>query len=406
MSSLVIELKQKIKDLSETVFSKYASLCDKESRFPVENFEAIKLHNIQAIMVPKMFGGFGLNFYEYQQCLAEMSKGCSATASAFNMHNIVVGSLAAINIDQFEPREMKRIKPFLERIYSMVTKEKKVFAAATTEIGVGARFSEVKTNYRRENNRYIINGKKSFVTMSSYADYYMVLAKKFTEDFERTEDVKDHSDLSYFLIPRESSGVSIVKNWDVLGMRATDSNEVIFDNVSVGHESVFMGREGFALNKVMREPHWVTGGYLGVYLGIMESAFDFTCKYIKQRTNNQTKSGLGYQPLVQARIGEMYSLLNNAKLSVYDAANKVVLGPGTSEANNAIFNAKYVIGESSLQLTSLAIRTCGGGSIFAHHNLERHFRDSRCGSLMPAVSDMCQLYLGRSFLEIPENFIW
>ncbi len=391
-----------IKELSFYEFSKYGKICDEENRFPCENFELIKKHKLQAIMVPKEYGGFGLNFLEYQQALTEISKGCSATASAFNMHNIVVGGAASINLEHLDERSKSKIINFLIKIYHMTVEEKKIFAAATTEQGIGSRFSLVKTNYQKIDDKYIINGSKSFVTMATYADYYMVLANKCTDH----DKLSDSSLLSYFLIPRHAKGVSIKKNWNVLGMRGTDSHEVIFKDVTLERSDLFMGAEGFALSKVIREPHWITGGYLGVYLGIMEAAFEFSCYYIKEKTNSKNQSGLGYQPLIQARVSEMYTLLNHARLVLNDAAQKVVTSQGSEETNNAIFNAKYVIGESAIQLTSLAIKTCGGSAIFKEYDLERHFRDSRCGALMPTVSDACQLYLGRHLLGIKENFIW
>lgn len=382
-------------------FRERARKNDKENSFPTENFSLIKEHNLLAILIPEKFGGYGANFFEYQQCLTEMAKGCAATASAFNMHNIVIGSLAGLKFDELLPIHQKRILPFIEKIFSWVVNNKTVFAAATTEPGIGARFSQTKTYFLRTDTGYLLDGKKSFVTMAEYADYYIVLANQ-----KDKIGSGDFSGLTYFLIERTTPGVEIHKTWDTLGMRATGSEEVSFKEVHLPFESVFMGREGFALNKVMREPQWITGGYLGVYLGIMEAAYEFTCRFIKERSDYTQTTGLAFQPLVQAKIGQMTTLLHSARLAVSAAAKAIDLEPGKEATNQSIYAAKYIVGEYAPLLTSLAIKVCGGSAIHKRFDLERYHRDACCGALMPAVSDMCQLYLGKSALEISEKAIW
>ena len=398
MDTALIDL---IKHLADTVFSIEARKCDAQNKFPVNSFEQIKQHNLQALLIPKEYGGYGATFKQYQTYLVEIAKGCAATASAFNMHNIVVGSLSGLDLSRLTERERSRILPFIERIYELVVNDKSIFAAATTEPGVGARFSKVRTNYQRTSTGYLLNGKKSFVTMATYADYYLVLANKL-----EALDTSDLSHLTYFIVPRNTSGVCVNENWDTLGMRATGSHEVIFSDVELSTSDVFMNRAGFALNKVMREPHWITGGYLGVYLGIMEAAYDFTCQFLKKRSNYEETTGLAFQPLIQARLGDMYSLLHSARLAVFDAADAVDRAPGADDTNRAIFTAKYIVGETAHRFTSLAIKTCGGSTIHKMFDLERYHRDSCCGALMPAVSDMCQMYLGKAALEISEKQIW
>jgi alkylation response protein AidB-like acyl-CoA dehydrogenase len=391
-----------VKNISQNILAKYADECDRENRFPKESLEAIKEHRLQALLIPKDYGGWGLTFYEYQKCLSFMAQYCASTASAFNMHNIVVGSVSNYNLSSLPVKTKERVTHTLLQLYKQVVEEKMIFAAATTEPNIGARFSKVKTTFARTDDGYIINGTKSFVTMAEYADYYLVLAdKKLAED-----EIKNDQCLSYFLVPRVTEGITINKTWDVLGMRGTASQEVTFNNVKVARKALFMNYEGFALSKVLREPHWVTGGYLGVYLGIMEAIFNFTCHYIRSRSNSDQQDSLASQPLIQARIGKMFTLLNNARLNVYEAAKKVDAEPTTAESHQAIFSAKYVLGESMPKIASMALRTCGGSSIHKKFQLERYLRDSHCGGLMPTVTDMCQIFLGQSALGITKINIW
>ncbi|MEL0638678.1 acyl-CoA dehydrogenase family protein [Marinomonas sp. TI.3.20] len=386
--------------LADTVFSEFSGICDRENRFPTESLDALKDSDLLSLLIPKDFGGWGLNFYQYQKVLSIISQGCPSTAAAFNMHNIVIGSISNYDLSVLDPKTRKKLKIKLESIFTLVVFEKKVFAAATTEPGIGARFSQIETSYTKDGDFYIINGFKSFVTMANYADFFLVLANK-------NSDKKMSSYwLTYFIVPRLSNGVFINETWDVLGMRGTSSQEVFFKNVKLPKSAIFMGNEGFALSKVMREPHWVTGGYLGVYLGILKSIFKFTCQYIVSKSDHVKKEGLAYLPLVQARIGEMYSMLRSAELNLFDAAEQVVNSPTSNITHQALFSAKFYLGELMPKFASMALRTCGGNCIHKKFPLERLLRDSHCGGLMPAVSDMCQIFLGKTSLDINEVNIW
>jgi len=389
-----------VTEIAENICKRFASECDANHRFPCEALDAIKEKNLHALFIPQRFGGWGFNFYEYQRCLTILAQACSSTAAAFNMHNMVVGSIGNYELERIAAPKRAAFESKLKHIFDLIIVGKKIFAAATTEPGVGARFTQIKTNFEKTKDGFCLNGRKSFVTMASYADYYLVLANK--KNIETTS----HHWLTYFLVPRQSTGVNIVEDWDVLGMRGTASYLVEFHNVKLNSDALFMGQQGFALTKVMQQPHWVTGGYLGVYLGIMEAVFDFTCEYIRQRTNYDEQTGLGYKPLIQARIGEMFGLLNNARLSVFESATKVSNNPDTLDSHQSIYAAKYYLGETMPQLATLALRTCGGAAISRKFDLERLLRDSMCGGLMPAVSDMCQVFLGKTLLKIPELDIW
>lgn len=398
------QIKQQFSELREQLFVKIARESDQHALFPADNLDAIKKAGLQAILVPKEYGGAGLSFKNYQECLVEIAKGCAATAAAFNMHNIVVGSLTDIITNQNILPEVKaRISPYIESLFKEIVEKKVMIAAATTEPGVGARFSQIKTHFQRDNHGYRLNGKKSFVTMANYADYFLVLARKWQEPANETHET---ASLTYFLAPRDTPGITIHSDWDTIGMRGTASYEIEFKNVWLDRDSVFMGREGFALSKVIQEPHWISGGYLGVYLGIMEAAFEFTQSYLKQRSDYQLKTGLAFQPLIQARLGDMYVILNNARNAVFHAAESVVQKRGTLACNQAIYAAKYYLGEMAPRLTALAIRTCGGSTIHKKFNLERYYRDSVCGGLMPLVTDMCQIFLGKTALGLEIEDIW
>ena len=396
------EIVEKCRQLKE-VFAKRAPKYDQEGSFPVENFEDLKASGLLGIMIPKEFGGLGADFVTYTKALEQLAMGCSSTALTFNMHNIAVGSIAELNLEGIGGSRGRIMKEFRDWVYHQSINEKKVFASASSEPGIGAHFSKLKTTYRRVDDGFVINGIKSFVSMAGYADYYVVAAKS-------ADSTSEIPAISYLVVEKENPGTRIEEVWDVLGMRGTATNPVYFENCSVPKEALFLGSEGMALYKIAREPHWLVGGYVGVYLGISTATFQFLIAYLKKKKKPGTDTPLSEDPTIQYRVGALFSALESARGITYNAARLVKEKLGSQEANNAIHHAKYLVSELGPWLTSQAIRMCGASSLAKRLPLERYYRDARCGGLMPATSDECLSYLGKAAfgtdLSKPSETYW
>jgi alkylation response protein AidB-like acyl-CoA dehydrogenase len=238
----------------------------------------------------------------------------------------------------------------------------------------------------------VVNGVKSFVSMAGHADYCLVAAR-----------AADHAGevpaITYLVVERDNPGARIEEVWDTLGMRSTCSNTMHLTDCFVPAERLFL-LEGLALYKITREPQWLIAGYNGVYLGLATATFAFLTDYLRKRKIAGTSEPLANDPLVQHRVGELYVAVEAAREVTYEAARKVVEAPGSDAANVAIHRAKYMVGELGPWLTSQAIRLCGGSSISKRMPLERFYRDSRCGGLMPARSDDCLTYVGKAMLGL------
>ena len=384
-------------------FAARAAGYDREGRFPVENFQELKDAGLLGVMVPKEYGGLGANFLSYTMALEQLAIGDASTGLTFNMHNIVLGSLAELDLSSVTGSRGRTMSGFRQWVFDQAIKERKVFASATSEPGIGAHFSKLKTTYRRVDGGFLINGHKSFVSMAGYADYYVVAARS-----ERTSG--DVPELSYLVVERDNPGVRVEDVWDPLGMRATASNNLHLTDCFVGTDRLFLGIEGMVLYKVTREPHWLVGGYNGVYLGICTATFEFMTEYLRRQKMAGTDRSLAHDPLVQHRVGELDVALDGVRAITYRAARLVVQAPGSAEANVAIHRAKYAVGELGPWLASQAIRICGGSTIAKRMPLERYYRDARCGGLMPAKSDECLTYVGKAALGLdltsPSESYW
>lgn len=366
-----------------------ASKYDQDGSFPVENFELLKEAGLLGIMIPKKFGGLGADFYTYTRALEQLAMGDSSTALTFNMHNISVGTLAEIELEGVGGSFANRVKDFCKWAYDETIIHKRVFASASSEPGIGAHFSKFKTSYKRVKDGFVINGEKSFVSMAGYADYYVVAA--------RSQDIESDSPaISFLIVEKDNPGIEFTNIWDVLGMRATATNPMKITDCVVPESALFLGSEGMALSKIAREPHWLVGGYIGVYLGICSATFQFLVDFLKKKKQPGTSTPMADDRLIQYRVGELYSRLEAVRAVVYRAARLVDQQRGSPEANEAIHNAKYLVGELGPSLASHAIRLCGASSIAKRLPLERYYRDARCGGLMPASSDDCLSYLGKA----------
>jgi alkylation response protein AidB-like acyl-CoA dehydrogenase len=371
----------------------------------LENFADLSSAGLLGILVPKEHGGVGADFLTYTRALEQLAIGDAATALAFNMHNIVIGSLTDSRLDRLEDLEGRRgeaIKGFRDWLFREVVRGGKLFATAASEPGVGFRLSKIRTIYRRVEGGFVINGVKSFVSMGSQADYCIVAARS-----ER--DFGDIPGISYLVVERGNPGVRVVEDWDTLGMRSTCSNTLHFNDCFVPANRLYL-LEAVALYKCTRETHWLVGSYNGVYLGIASAVFAFVKQYLSGRTQAGTEIPLVDDALVQYRVGKMWTALEAARAVTYEAAARVAEAPGSPEANVSIHRAKYMVGELAPWIASEAIQLCGGSTMFKSCPLERYYRDARCGGVMPAKSEDCLTYVGKAVLGLdvmsPKSSYW
>ncbi|MFT5084432.1 MAG: alkylation response protein AidB-like acyl-CoA dehydrogenase [Lentisphaeria bacterium] len=370
-------------------FKPRAEQFDRDGVFPRANFDDLRDAGLLGILVPKEFGGMGSDFLTYTKAIEQLAIGDSSTALTFNMHNIAIGSLAELDISSIEGTEQGRgMVEFRDWMFNEAAVNKKLFASAASEAGVGAKFSEFKTSYRTVDGGFLINGSKSWVSMAENADYYVVVA--------RSEEIEsENTPLSFMIVEQGNPNVTWERTWDVLGMRGTSTNPMHMKDCFVPKERLFLGSEGYALMKIVREPHWLIGGYVGVYLGISQASFEFLVNQLKSRKIPGTDKSRADDPVIQHQIGEIYSRLLSARNGVHIAAKLVDEKPGSVEANTAIHNSKYICSELGPWITSRAIRMLGASVLTKKLPLERWYRDSRCGGLMPATSDACLSYLGQ-----------
>jgi len=359
-----------------------AEAYDREGAFPVEDFTAIRNAGLLGLFTPEPLGGYGATFADYAEVAMALAKGNGATALIFNMHACVTGSLALL------PDELPRVLGLPESFF--VTRDRlladaargALFAVAMSERGAGSRLSQLSTRYTRTSNGFRIIGSKTFCSGAGHVDGYVVAARS----------AQDSTKLSQFFVEAWRPGLEVEQTWDSLGMRATVSNDLHLD-VEVPTQALLGGVEGLGLAIAYAMPQWLVASYAAVYAGVAQASVDAAAEFVRRR-------GLERLPAVRARIGRAEAAVASAIAVVREAARRVDSAPGDAETNRWVWRAKLVAGDTATDVAASMLEACGASATRRGTDVERLYRDARCGALQPATSDVCADWLGLAALGL------
>jgi alkylation response protein AidB-like acyl-CoA dehydrogenase len=372
-------------------FAERAFRYDAEASFPFENYEDLRQAGFLKLCVPKRHGGLGCNYRGYMLVAQRIGFWCGTTANTFNMH--VANSLwTADLVDALDLTAQERAEHEARRaihygrmvagaIYAQPFSEASSAAAGVSPFGSTA---------QRQDRGYLLNGRKIFASLSGAADYYGILCTE-----AKADAVASRRDTMFVAVPANAQGLSIVGDWDPLGMRGTVSRTLLLKDVFVPEEAQLMPR-GIYIQAATRWPHMFMT-LTGTYLGVMQAAYEFTLRYLRGEVSGILVKRRMY-PTKQIAVAEMLVKLETAFAIWLRAIADAKLDPSEEERVRALA-AQYTVMEHCNEVCRLAIRTCGGQSMLRSLPLERYYRDSRCGSLMlPWTAEICLDRLGHGAL--------
>ena len=384
-------LVERTRRLAAERFAPRAARFDTEASFPTENYEDLREAGLLAICVPESAGGLGASYKTYMLAAAEVGRYCGATALTWNMHVcscLWSGALA----DEVEMQAATRTEHERRRAlhYRRIVEEGAIYAQPFSEGGGGAAGTVAfSTTARKVDGGWLVDGKKIFASLSGNADYYGVLCTEASEAL-RPEDTM------YLAVPANADGVSVVGDWDPLGMRGTVSRNLLFDAVLVDDDAQLMPR-GVYFRAVKTWPHMFMT-LTPTYMGLAQAAFDFTVRYLRGEQPGTPPVKRRMYPTKQIAVAEMSVLLEQTKALWFQAVSDARPNPSREQVRRA-YAAQYTVMENANRMAQLAIRTCGGQSMLKSLPLERLYRDSRCGSLMlPWTAELCLDRIGREAL--------
>ena len=374
-------------------FAARAARYDREASFPFENYAELKAAGLLGLCIPERYGGRGADLRTYSLVSATLGKYCGATALTFNMHacstlwpGVLADDLDMSPSERAEHEERRAIH------FARVVKEGAIYAQPFSEGGAAAAgrapFGTLATEV---DGGWRINGKKIFASLAGAANYYGVLC---TED----KPARTMRDTLYLAVAGDAPGLSVVGDWDPLGMRGTVSRNLVFKDVFVPAEASMMPR-GVYFQAASRWPHMFTT-LAPSYLGIAIAAYDFTVRYLRGEVEGVPVKRRMY-PTKQVAVAEMRIRLEQTRALFLRMLEDARIDP-PKDARLRAYAAQFTIMENANDLCRLAIRTCGGQSMLKSLPLERLYRDSRCGALMlPWTAELCLDRIGREALYEP-----
>ncbi len=359
-------------------FAARAAEHDARASFPLENYLDLHRAGLLALTVPRAEGGAGADWRTYLDVLRVISRGCGSTGNSFNMHATVLRFVAAL------------ASPRLRReVCGAVVEEGALVASLTSEPQMSLRGGfQLSTSFRRKGERLILRGTKHFCSIATAARWYHVMA--------RDEEAEGIGALCTLLVPRESPGVEIHDDWDVLGMRATASNSVSFHDVEV--DARYQVGEGGALLRSGLVEHFVPG-YAAIYCGIAEAAEAFAIDYARSRRFEPDPRPIAHRADVQRALGEIATRVAGARALIETAALRADREPPAACAQ-LFLQAKLVATTAAREVAGLALDVCGGRGLSRRYPLERYLRDAQAGNLMQPSAETSLLMIGRRALGL------
>ncbi|MDA1097460.1 MAG: acyl-CoA/acyl-ACP dehydrogenase [Proteobacteria bacterium] len=368
---------------------------DREGRFPTENYADLRAAGFLGLVIPERYGGLGVDYTNYMEISAELGRWCGATALTFNMHcaTMLWSSQMADDLEM-TPAQRAAHEQRRRGIYRKVIEDGAIFAQPFSEPNSAAAAGKAPfgTTARKVDGGWLVNGRKHFASLAGSADYYGVLCTEAKETGEA--DVRD---TIYLAVDGRAKGFEISGDWDVLGMRATASNNLQLSDVFVADDCQLLPR-GKYYQAALNWPHMFMS-LCPTYMGIAQAAFDFTCQYLRGEIEGGPPAGNArHSPAKQMAVAEMRIKLEQARAMFLRAIGEAGVNP-TKDARLRAYVAQYTVMEYANDICRLALRTCGGRAIFRTLRLEQLYRDSRCGALMlPWTPEICIERLGRESL--------
>ena len=368
-------VKQMVREFAINEVKPIAAEIDVTERFPMENVEQMARYNMLGIPFPTEFGGAGGNNVSYAMTVEELSKVCGTTGVIVSAHT----SLCGAPIYQFGTQEQK------EKYLTPLAKGEKLGAFGLTEPNAGTDAAGQQTTAVLEGDHYVLNGSKIFITNGGVADIFVV--------FAMTDKSKGTRGISAFIVEKDFPGFSIGKVEEKLGIRASSTTELVFENCIVPKENL-LGKEGKGFAVAMQT---LDGGRIGIAaqaLGLAQGALDEAVAYMKER-KQFGKSLSAFQGL-QWMVADMDVQIEAARLLVYKAAYKKDMGqPYSVEAARA----KLYASEVAMDVTTKAVQLFGGYGYTKEYPVERMMRDAKITEIYEGTSQVQRMVIAGSILK-------
>lgn len=365
-------------------FAERAPEHDRENTFPVENYDDLRAAGFLRLTVPTELGGQGASLDELMPVLERLAMGDGSTALAVAMHISPIGQWASVWRRTQNPR--------LADLLRQAAEDKLIWASITSEPGMRNDLTDARTAAVKVDGGFRLTGRKAYATNSAVATHCSTSA--------RWEDAEGGPRVVLCRVALDAPGVTIHQTWDTMGMRGTQSNDIVYEDVFVADEDVVHSLPVGHLDARVFETvwSWAMGAFAAVYTGIAAGALDWATTQLAAR-------GKGTDPLVQDTIGECEILVETCRALNYRHAEEVtsrrLFDLGVQEGIARCALVKYVASNNATLVLRRLVDVLGGASFSRKLPYERMWRDAQAGTFMPMSNQAARKIIGASALGVP-----
>jgi isovaleryl-CoA dehydrogenase len=375
LGSDIAMLRDTVRDFANDRIAPRAGEIDKTNTFPRELWPELGALGLLGITVEEEFGGAGLGYLAHCVAMEEISRASASVGLSYGAHsNLCVNQIRRTGT----PAQKTRYLP------KLISGEH-VGALAMSEAGAGSDVVSMRTRADRKDGRFVLNGTKMWITNGPVADTLVVYAK--------TDPDAGSRGITAFIVEKSFQGFSASRKLDKLGMRGSDTSELVFEDCEIPADNV-LGDVGGGVNVLMSGLDYERAVLAAGPLGIMQSCLDLVIPYLHQRT--QFGQPIGQFQLMQAKLADMYVTLNAAKAYVYAVASACDRGETTREdAAGAILYAA----ERATWMALEAIQCLGGNGYINDFAAGRLLRDAKLYEIGAGTSEIRRMLIGREIFE-------
>ncbi|MBC8052104.1 MAG: acyl-CoA dehydrogenase [Sphingobacteriaceae bacterium] len=366
---------QMVRDFAEKHIRPHVMEWDEAQIFPIETFKKLGELGLMGILVPEEYGGSGFGYFEYVTVIVEIAKVCGGVGLSLAAHN----SLCTGHILSFASNEQK------QRWLPKLATAEWIGAWALTEANTGSDSLNMNTTAVKDGNYYVINGSKNWITHGKSGDLTVAMV--------RTGERNSSSGVSAIVVEKGTPGFTHGKKENKLGMRASETTELIFDNCRV-HKDNLLGIEGEGFKQAMKV---LDGGRISIAalaLGIAKGAFDAAVKYSKER--HQFGQPISKFQGIAFKLADMATDIEAAELLIMKAAD--LKNRGESVTKNSAM-AKYYASEVAVRVANDAVQIFGGYGYTKDFPVEKYYRDAKLCTIGEGTSEIQKIVISREVLK-------
>lgn len=368
-------IKNMVRDFAEKNIRPYVMEWDEAQTFPIETFKKLGVAGLMGVLVPEEYGGSGMGYIEYVHVITEISKVCGSIGLSVAAHN----SLCTGHVLTFGNDDQKQ-----KWLPKLATAEW-IGAWGLTEANTGSDAMGMNTTAVLDGNDYVVNGSKNWITHGKSGNVAVIMV--------RTGEKGDSSGISTLVIEKGTPGFTHGKKENKLGMRASETTELIFDNCRVPKENL-LGNEGDGFKQAMKV---LDGGRISIAalsLGIAKGAYQAAVAYSKERQQfGQAISG--FQG-ISFKIADMATEIEAAELLVFQAADRKNRRENVTKQSAM---AKYYASEVCVKVATDAVQIFGGYGYTKDFPVEKFYRDSKLCTIGEGTSEIQKLVIAREVLR-------